>query len=239
MNSGDLKAIGLTEKEAKVYLACLESGQAGAAILAKKANMPKTTTYDALNSLLKRGLVTTYFKKSQRQFVASDPYHLDDRLEQQRAHFATLLPELIALYSKQHHKPRLRFFEGKEGVRIMLSEALQEATDMISVNSLDDIYKKLSDYFPRFSQERAKKRIPLRIICRDSKTARQRQESGPRELRQVKIKETAIPFHSALISWKNKLVLITLRDDLMIVIIESEDITQLFRAMFEWLWNQP
>lgn len=238
MKISDLVSLGFTKKEARVYLACLELGSGSAVKIAEKAGLPRSTTYDVLRELLKKGAVTSFLKGSRKRFVISDPSIMETRIKKQEARLRELMPELQALFLSKSVKPRLRLYEGKQGLNIILKEALEEADEMISVSNIADIFDKLREYFPKFSHERAKKKIPIRIISRDSAMARERQREGRRELRQVKIKETPIPFRSVFFAWKNKVAMITLQDDLIIVMIESRDIAETFRAMFEWLWNE-
>jgi hypothetical protein len=160
------------------------------------------------------------------------------QMKRQEEKLQSLLPELQALFLSKSTKPLLRFYEGKQGLLLILKEILEEADEMMAVGHVEDIFGKLHDYFPRFSHERAKKKIPLRIISRDSPMARERQRLGPEELRQVKIKETPIPFRAVFFGWKNKIAMITLQEDFIIVMIESADIAKTFRAMFEWLWHE-
>ena len=53
-----LTDFGLTEYEARVYLALLESPGAAAATLARQARIPRTRVYDVLKALLRRGYVS-------------------------------------------------------------------------------------------------------------------------------------------------------------------------------------
>ena len=55
-----LQKIGLSDKDAEVYLACLELGTQPASVIARKAGLKRPTTYLILEGLLKRGLVSEY-----------------------------------------------------------------------------------------------------------------------------------------------------------------------------------
>jgi sugar-specific transcriptional regulator TrmB len=57
-NEGALTDLGLTEYEARVYLALLERPGAAAAALARQARIPRTRVYDVLKGLLQRGFVS-------------------------------------------------------------------------------------------------------------------------------------------------------------------------------------
>ena len=53
-----LQELGLSEKEARVYLALFELGPSVVSGLAKKAGINRSTTYVILETLAKRGLVS-------------------------------------------------------------------------------------------------------------------------------------------------------------------------------------
>ena len=238
MQRSSLEGLGLNKKEARVYLACLEMGHGSAHTIARHAGFPRSTAADILKMLVKKGLVLSYLKKSRKRFVVADPAVLQEKLDQQQKVLQGLMPELSALYGGKTQKPQVRFYEGKDGLNAVFREILREAKDLIAVSSIEDTANELGDYLPAFSKERAKRGIPVRIISYDSQAARERQILGPYELRQVKLCETKIQFHSLSLCWDHKLALVTLGDGAMIVVIESRDISQTFRAMFEWLWER-
>ena len=55
-----LKELGFSEKESEVYLAMLELGPAAVQDIAKKAGVNRSTTYVMIESLKRRGLISTY-----------------------------------------------------------------------------------------------------------------------------------------------------------------------------------
>lgn len=57
-----LESLGLTEKEAAVYVAALELGASPAQKIAERAKVKRGTTYLAIESLTKRGLMSSVTK---------------------------------------------------------------------------------------------------------------------------------------------------------------------------------
>ena len=55
-----LQQIGLSEKEARVYIAALSLGPATADQLAKQTGINRSTTYVHIKSLMAMGLMSTY-----------------------------------------------------------------------------------------------------------------------------------------------------------------------------------
>lgn len=233
-----MEKIGLNEKQALVYEACLELSSGSGQRIAEKAGLPKSTTYDVLKGLSKKGLVKFYLKGKKRYFSANDPDILKDRAIKQQKILENFLPDIQAIYNLAENKPKIRYYEGKQGVRVVMKEILKEAQELRSIGSAEDIFNKLSEYFPEFSQERAKRRIPNKVILRDSPKAKERQETGAKELREVKIIKTSILFSSLIWIWGSKTAMVTLRNDLMVVVIDSQELSDTFLALFEWMWQR-
>jgi len=69
----ELKNFGLTENEARVYLAIVEIGEATTTPIRKKTDIHMSRVYEALNSLVEKGLVSYFLKNNVKHFQASDP----------------------------------------------------------------------------------------------------------------------------------------------------------------------
>lgn len=232
----ELENVGFSQKEAEVYLAVLELGNGSAQMVTEKSGLPKSTTYDVLKSLSKKRLINIYLKGNRKRFSVSDPTILKEQIKKQEVVLTALLPKLEAMYGTKINKPKIRVYEGKSGVDVILKEILNEAKELISLSSAEDVFDKLRDHFPDFSKERARRKIPLRLITQDSPKARERQQSGPQELRRVKILDFPVPFKSLNFIWQNKIAMITLGEDLIILVLESKDLADTWKAIFELLW---
>lgn len=234
----DLEILGLSQKEAEVYLACLHLGSGNVSRLTQRASLPKSTVIDTLKSLIKKGLVDVYIKGRRKHYSVVNPEALNEKIKKQLVLIEEVLPQLKAFYNFSSTKPKVRFYEGEEGLRLIMNEIIKEAKDLIAFGSAADIFTILPDYFPKFSHERAKKGIPLRVIFRDSPKAHERQTLDKQELRSSKIIQSQIPFSALFWSWQNKLVMITFKKDVAVVLIEDEEIAQTFRSFFEFLWSK-
>ena len=79
-----LEQLGLTEKEAKIYVALLEVGEATAQQLATKSGINRATTYVTLENLLKRGLASNITKKKKTYFIIESPQQILDFLDKEK-----------------------------------------------------------------------------------------------------------------------------------------------------------
>ena len=76
MIENELKKLGLSEKEIKVYLALLELGEAAVQKISQKSKVNRATTYVILEGLAKKNLVSEIEKKGKTLYGAQDPEFL-------------------------------------------------------------------------------------------------------------------------------------------------------------------
>jgi len=79
----EVESIGLSEKEARVYLAVLEMGQASVQDIGKKADVNRATTYVILDSLMKKGMIATFGEGKKSVFIAEAPHGLNNIIREQ------------------------------------------------------------------------------------------------------------------------------------------------------------
>ena len=71
-----LKDIGLTNGQIKIYISLLELGETTSGPLIKKSELQNSVVYNALNKLIKHGLVTYIQKGKRKYFSTTDPKNL-------------------------------------------------------------------------------------------------------------------------------------------------------------------
>jgi len=231
-----LKNYGLSEKQAKIYLACLELGSASVQKISQKAGLARSTTYEVLETLKAQGLISTFQKKRVQYFSAEEPQKVINLAKEKANLMEQALPQLRAMYGQAKTQPTVRFYQGKQGMKLIVEEMLKEAKEVLAFSSADDLFATL-DYFPGFVEKRVKQKIPARVILRDSAKARERQRLGSQELRQVKIIPADYEYHGLVFIWDKKIAMFSFKDDLTALIIESEELAKIQKAMFGIIWR--
>jgi predicted transcriptional regulator len=79
-----LEQIGFHEKEAKMYLACLQLGQDTAYHIAQKCGLKRATVYFTLNLLVERGLVSIWKTKKATLWRAANPKKLFTQIKRKK-----------------------------------------------------------------------------------------------------------------------------------------------------------
>ena len=215
-----------------------EVGSASVQKIARQAGLARSTVYELLEILQLRGFVSTFMRKHIRYFSAQEPAQIVRLAQQQVDSLKQALPQLEAVIGTSRVRPTIRFYQGKEQMKIILEEVLDEAEEMLSFSSAEDLFRELGDYYYEFVKRRVKKKIPARVLTLESKKARERQERGPKELRTVKILSPTYNFHGQTIIWKSKIAMFSFVGDLVAVVIESKDLADMEKAMFEHLWER-
>ena len=92
-----LEQFGLNEKEAKVYLACLELGQAPVSSIARNIKEQRVTTHYILKGLVAKGIAQSFVKNKSAFYSVIQPDKLFQNRETKIEIFKEKLPELMAI----------------------------------------------------------------------------------------------------------------------------------------------
>src|SRR3989344_1804975 len=93
-----LTEIGLTQNEAKTYLALIELRSASASQISEKSGIHKRNVYESLERLIKKGFAASGVVSRSRHFEATNPDQLLSYLEEKEAKVKNWLPELKNKY---------------------------------------------------------------------------------------------------------------------------------------------
>lgn len=241
----ELQKFGLNEKEVKVYLAALELGYASAQDIAKKAGINRATTYFTIESLAKKGLMTQIEKGKKMQFAAEDPRGLRAVIDKKKKEvettesvFKEILPQLESIYNLAVEKPKVRYYEGLDGAQAMRHEFLQTHGDeIVGFLSLDDLFRNFPKHETEHTPERIKQKIRSRIIYtrKEGPVAGGDKKELMRETRYVPTQQ--FPFTSDVSMYGDRISMFFLKDKLGGVIIESQELADMMRAIFELAWE--
>ncbi|MBU0707292.1 helix-turn-helix domain-containing protein [Patescibacteria group bacterium] len=231
-----LKSIGLNEKESAVYLACLELGQDTVSSIAKKATLKRPTVYLILDSLIVKGLINSVTRGKRTLYGAEGPKKLFGLIAKQERALKTVLPLLEAIDNSRHEKPKIRFYEGEEGLYTIYNEvyASKEIRYWGSIAAIDAKHKDLYELFMKVSST---KKPRVYDLLSDTPLDRAYSKKVIRPGYQIRFfpKEDVISVDSAL--FDNKLSMSAFGDDPHGLIIESQPIVNSFRCLWDLAWK--
>lgn len=121
-----LQKLGLTKKEAQVYLTLLSLGKVTGYEVAKKSALDRSTTYFLLRSLRAKGLVLQAPHGSKQHFVAKNPQTFIDEKKEVLTSAEAILPQLMKM-CHHNHGPQTLHFEGEDCAKESLLYVLDRA----------------------------------------------------------------------------------------------------------------
>lgn len=233
-----LEQFGLKDKRADVYLATLELGRGTVIEIAKKAGIKRTTCYDILSDLIRDNLVTETLKGKKRLFVSEDPEKIQKNLENKEKLFSEILPQLKSIHNIIGGKPKIRFYEGKEGLREVYNDTLKFPTEILAFASEDVVRVLGREWAEDYLQQRVKRGIHARTVAPDTKIVREYISKDREQLRTSKlVNPEKFPFSIEInIYGHQKVALMSSREE-MGLIIEGGEIYKTMKSIFELLWD--
>ncbi len=234
-----LKQFGLTGKKADVYLATLELGSASVIDIAQKAAIKRTTCYDVLLDLSNDGLVSQTKTGKKRHFVGEDPDKILRSLKNKERLFSEILPELQSIHNSKAQKPKIRYYEGKAGLKDVYEDTLIGGSEILIFGSYDVVNALGADWAEDYLKKRVAKKISAKAILPGSDNLIKEYISKDKEqLRASKlISPKKYPFSIEInIYAKNKLALISSKEEIALI-IEGAEIHKTLRLMFELIWD--
>jgi sugar-specific transcriptional regulator TrmB len=138
-NKDVLKELGLSDGEATVYLALLKSGSTTVSKLTKETKQHRTTIYDFLEHLLKKGLVSYVLKSGVKYFKVADPDKLFEYIKEKEDNLNKILPELHKLADIDKEELSVEVYQGLEGFKNILDDVIKVKKNFYSFG-IDEAY---------------------------------------------------------------------------------------------------
>lgn len=233
MDNKILQELGLTESEAKVYLALLELGPSLAGTISRKTGIYRRNVYDITERLIQKGLIGYILKNNRRLFEAANPERLKDILDEKQKVLDESLGDLKVLYLKTKEKQETNFYKGIEGLKTVFQDQLElegNNKEILILGASQSAFEVLPFYFKWYDEDRVKNRIKTRIIASE-KLNKKIPLSEIRYLPQKYANPLAINIYGdkvAIIFWKKSPIAI---------VIKEKEIADSYRQYFELTWK--
>lgn len=229
----NLKELGFKNKEIAIYLAALELSSASAHEITKKAGLERTSFYDASQQLMKRGLLLQTYKGKKRYYLAADPEKLIEEERDKIKKIEKSIPYLKSIYNLSGVKPKIRFYEGTEGLKEINKDMLKQRKEVLVFSTP----KFLDETGQDFIKKRVEAKIPVRIIIPASKEAIEQKKYDKEELRETKMLPQNIFTSNVRIGiYENKIFIVNHKEKFGLI-IESSDVAEPLKKLFEMVWR--
>lgn len=230
-----LEHVGLTRNEASVYVELLKTGSTLAKDLTKITNMHRTSVYGCLQRLEKKGLVSTSIFNKKTYFEAVEPGKLLSLLKEREERLKNVMPELKKLRDTKfytHHE--VQFFKGKQGLKSVYDDILNEKKDYIGWGPERKIESILKYYFIHYMTARKQKNIHAKLVYFEESRGANYTKSPLLEIRYL---PQLFYLPTAHRIYGDKVAIILLEDDPFCILIKNKKIADSYRKQFNILWK--
>ena len=239
----DLLKLGLTNEEAKVYLAALEINGGPVSSVARKAGVNRVSCYHTLENLLEKNLLSQYNKNGVKYFSPEPPEQFLKLAEEKVNLAKVLLPELKSLASSLAFKPKIRFYEGQDGVERVFGESLNAKGEILGYTNLKSVLNFFPDFFRNYTKTRLKKGIKTRYLSPTTvESVHALDPFLPNDfdanlIEILLVNKDQFPFENEILIFNNSVGIVSLnRDELVGLIVESPTFARTMKAVFDLAW---
>ncbi|MBI1969586.1 hypothetical protein HYS48_02735, partial [Candidatus Woesearchaeota archaeon] len=230
-----LTSIGLTEKEASVYLALLDIGKATATQLAEHTKLHRPSVYDILERLVQKGIASHIVEGDTRYFEAADPSSLLSILKEKEEMLQQALPELKLAQKMAVKKGEARVYEGVQAVKSLLLSIL-ELREPIYIYGVPQIAsEKMGAFLEKFHRQRIEKKIWMHHIYN---TEGKKRVEYLKTIPYCEIRFLPKEFDApvATLICKDTLILTHWEGGISTIHIRNASIADAYRKYFQLLW---
>lgn len=238
-----LNALDLSPAERKAYETLLISGAMSPPTLAKISSLTRVNAYAALRGLAIKGLVKEKLVTKKKVYSPEPPTKLEDLARQKADQAKTsldsiqaVIPTLMNQFALISDRPGVSHYQGLDGVKQIYEDSLRPPhyEESYVLRSVYDS-KEIEPYIYEFIHRRAKLGIKNKTLTPYFEPAKKEAELL-RERRFLPKKKFSLPTEISI--YGDKVSLISLRKELIGTVIQSKDVADTFKMLFELLWEQ-
>jgi len=239
-----LQNLGLTEKEASVYVTLLQVDSDSVLELSKKTKINRTTVYLVLEGLMKKGLVGEVQIGKKTHYQAEPPERLETyverkkvELEEHSRRLQDVIPQLKSIRRESGERPVVKYFEGREGVISVNDEFFRE-TGGESEKTIYLIYSRdlIEDIFSKEERERYRKiRVDNNIRSKSVYTYKDGDYPSDKTGDRLKIDADKYPITCDISVFEDKIIIGILGERVSGIFIRSKDLANTLKSMVNYI----
>lgn len=236
MHEQQLKELGLTDNEARIYLLLLGHGMMNPYEIAQKLGLHRGYVYDALERMQEKEVVSSVLKANKKHYQATSPKNLVELLKFRLESFEKAMPDLMKLGSMEKEETKVELHRGERVYRILLKDMVSSlkkndeaclvgVDEEVLITEVEPIY--LKQYINAIKNKNIKEKVII-------KPGGKRLESP-----NIKYKELDEKYigKTAQIVYNDKIAIFVLGAPYYLIIIENKYVAETYRKQFSLLWN--
>ena len=231
----DLEKLNYSTNESKVYLTLLKLGPSLAGKVSKEAQLDRSSTYNALNALIKRGVVSTVHENKRTIFVPENPKKILDYYKEKEEIAKQIIPNLQKQFAFQKKESTVKLYQGYKGIKTVFQDILdssEEGSTYLYMGGEGMFGQKMPYYAPMFTKLKAEKKISSKSLIR---LGREIKKKRPHNEYKGVPSETISPANISI--YQDKVAIIIWDETPKGIIIENADVSKTLGSYFKFMWQ--
>ena len=230
-----LSKLGFTNNESKVYLTLIKIGNSHAGKIAQEARLDRSSTYNALNSLIETGIVSTIYENKRTTYVPANPVKILDVIREKEELAKKVIPLLQQRYMLETEKKNVTVFQGYRGLKTVFEDILKSCKandEYLVIGSEGQFTESMPYYSPIFRKRKENAKIKTKILVR----------SGlPLKPRGNNTQTRKLPFNTVSPATVNiygsKVAIIMWGEKPESIVIDNKNVAESFKNYFVFMWK--
>jgi len=238
-----LQDLGLSDKEARVYLHLLTVDNDSVIDIANKTGVNRTTVYPILEELAKKGLVSEVKIDKKVRYQAESPERLETFVQRRKLMFdeqekklKDVLPQIKAITRESGQRPIVKIYEGRDGIISSLEEFYTNVNDgevsysVYSKDLLSEIFSE-KETTKFFNLRKNKKQMFSKAIYTKTGDDITSDEMSER----VRFDKDKYPIDSDVTISGDVVVFSSLKNNLTSIYIKSKDVADTIKSLVNYI----
>lgn len=243
MDISDLRKIGLSHAEAALYLQLFRKGASDVKTLIENTGFYKANTYDALERLCEKGIVSKIVEGGKRIYQIQKPESFLELIEKKKdllvveEKIAKELVKNVQQVKKQNFsKETAVVFKGISGVKQIYSEIINEKLDYLVFGSPQESSLLIPDYYWQNIHVKQKE-YGIRAKMIFNKSLRNWKKLMPKNIIELKFFDEKFEPLTETTIYGSKVALVVWEEIPVVTIIDNLHLADSYRQVFNQLWK--
>lgn len=227
----ELVHIGLNRQEAEVYVYLTKEKNQTATKIAEKTKINRSVAYSVLESLIKKGLVNYVLINGVKKFSSTKPDTLVGFMKDKEESLKKVLPLLKSLKPNGNDAVKVEVFEGVNGALAVMKDLLKTSNEYVAFGEDKSFQQIMGTLAKQYIRQLNEGKIKERLLIPQGQKALVGKNTEVRYLP----KETSLPSLTAV--YGNKVAIAIFQEPYYAIVIESKQLSQTYKSLFEHLWK--
>jgi len=236
-----LQDIGLSEKEALVYLAGIQLGPTSILKISQATDIKRPTVYTIFNELIRKGLAYIAHDDIKKKYICHSPQKLSAVIAEKQSQLENHIPDFLSLYKQQSESHLIEEYVGLETIKHLymnLLTSLKRNAIYYVIGSQEEWYFSDERFWQKFIEKRAKIELDVRLLLQDSHITRFHKQYEKNYTEKIRVLPDHVTLDSNIVITPHAMIIHELAAPMRALVIKSPSIIASHIQLFELLWGE-